>query len=183
LRYYHTAGEWPWTYEATQRFELDARGLTLQLSCRNLADTAMPCGLGLHPYFPCDAETILDTEVGCAWTIDADVLPVEQVPAEGRFDLRNRAVCAQDLDNGFGGWRGAAHIAWSDGVKLAFSTPDARFFQLYSPPKGGMFVAEPVQHANAALNAPQDEWRDLGIELLEPNQTRVLQVRFEVTAP
>ena len=42
----------------------------------------------------------------CAWTVDEKVLPVEKVPAEGRYDLRDRLVCGQGLDNGFGGWGG-----------------------------------------------------------------------------
>jgi aldose 1-epimerase len=29
------------------------------------------------------------------------------------------------------------------------SSPDADFFQLYSPPSGELFVIEPVTHANA----------------------------------
>lgn len=181
LSYHHTAGEWPWTYEATQTIELDPEGLSLRLACRNLSDTPMPCGLGLHPYFPCDADTLLDTQVDCAWTIDEDVLPVERVPATGEFDLRERRVCGQDLDNGFGSWEGSARIVWRDGVQLAFSSADAAYFQVYSPREGGLFVAEPVQHANAALNAPQSEWEGLGIHLLAPKEERELRVRFDVS--
>lgn len=110
LRFRHEAGEWPWAYEARQRFGLDDGGLDVALSCRNLSDEPMPCGLGLHPYFPCTAATRIDTGVTHAWTIDEHVLPVEKVPATGRFDLSDRAVCAQALDHGFGGWSGCAHI-------------------------------------------------------------------------
>ena len=61
LVFEHPAGEWPWTYEARQFFALDVRGLTVRLSCLNTSPEPMPCGLGQHPYFPCDAETVLDT--------------------------------------------------------------------------------------------------------------------------
>ena len=53
-------------------------------------------------------------KVECAWTIDEKVLPVERVPAEGRYDLRDRLVCGQDLDNGFGGWGGEALMSDPD---------------------------------------------------------------------
>jgi aldose 1-epimerase len=53
LSFHHTAGEWPWDYEAVQRFALDEHGLSIELSCRNLSPERMPCGLGFHPYFPC----------------------------------------------------------------------------------------------------------------------------------
>jgi aldose 1-epimerase len=163
LVYRHAADEWPWAYEARQTFDLDEEGLSLVLACINLSDAPMPCGLGQHPYFPCTPQTRLDTSIETAWTIDEHVLPVEQVPAAGRYDLRDRLVCGQGLDHGFGGWSGRAIIS-DPGVpfRIAMSSPDARFFQLYSPPSGGLFVAEPVTHANAAMNAPEEEWAGRG---------------------
>lgn len=181
LNYRHHAGEWPWDYEARQEFVLDVRGLSLRLICCNLSQEPMPCGLGLHPYFPCGAQTRIDTQTSCAWTIDEHVLPVAQVPAEGRFDLRDRLVCGQDLDNGWGGWGGTARITdpgWP--YDLEMSSPQAKFFQLYSPAAGAIFVAEPVTHANAALNAPESEWPDLGMRVLAPSELMALDMRLEV---
>jgi len=141
----------------------------------------MPCGLGQHPYFPCGPQTCLDTDVSCAWTIDEHVLPVEKVPAEGRFDLRDRRVCGQDLDNGFGGWKGKAVMSDPDWpYEIRLSSSDARFFQLYSPAAGSIFVAEPVTHANAALNAPEEEWPVLGLRVLDPSEAMSLTMRLDV---
>lgn len=183
LRFVHRAGEWPWDYEAVQRIALDAGGLTLALDCTNRSGEPMPCGLGHHPYFPCTPETRLDTEVRWAWTIDDKVLPVERVPAQGRYDLRRRAICGQDLDNGFGGWGGRARIE-TPGRPFAIEilSGDARFFQVYSPASGGLFVAEPVSHANAALNAPEAEWPGLGMRVLGPGETLALSMRIDVVA-
>ena len=181
LAYIHKAGEWPWAYEARQAFALDEGGLFLRLTCRNTSDEPMPCGLGQHPYFDCGSKTRIDTSVECAWTIDENTLPVEKVPAEGRYDLGDRLVCGQDLDNGFGGWGGEARMSdpdWPYAVRL--SSPDAKFFQVYSPPSGGIFVAEPVTHANAALNAPESEWPELGMRVLVPGEEMSLSVRVEV---
>jgi aldose 1-epimerase len=181
LTYRHEAGEWPWSYEARQEFSLDEGGLSARLTCRNASEEPMPCGLGEHPYFDCGAETRIDTQVGCAWTIDEHVLPVDKVPAEGRYDLRNRLVCGQDLDNGFGDWGGEARMTdpdWPYEVRL--SSPEAKFFQLYSPPNGRIFVAEPVTHANAALNAPEGEWPELGMRVLAPGEAMSLDMRLAV---
>lgn len=179
----HDAGEWPWSYEARQHFALDASGLSVELACRNTSAEPMPCGLGQHPYFPCGPDTRIDTMVTHAWTIDERVLPVDKVPAEGRFDLRDRAVCGQDLDHGFGGWAGRATLSdpgWP--ASLDMSSPNAAFFQLYSPAAGGIFVAEPVTHANAALNEPEERWAELGLRILAPGEAMRLDMRIEVRA-
>jgi hypothetical protein len=55
-------------------------------------------------------------------------------------------------------------------------------FQLFSPPTGGIFVAEPVQNANCALNAPQDQWPSLGVTMLDEGEAISLDVRFEVSS-
>jgi aldose 1-epimerase len=181
LAFEHEAGEWPWNYEARQHFVLGESGLAVRLSCLNTSAGPMPCGLGQHPYFRCGPETRIDTAVAHAWEIDAHVLPVRKVPAEGRFDLRDRTVCGQGLDHGFGGWGGEARISdpgWP--VELILSSPDARFFQLYSPVEGGLFVAEPVSHANAALNEPEVDWPELGLRVLEPGEEMHLDMRIDV---
>jgi aldose 1-epimerase len=181
LTYRHHAGEWPWDYEARQEFTLDERSFSSRLTCRNVSNDPMPCGLGFHPYFPCGSETRIDTQVTDVWTIDEHVLPVEKVPAEGRYDLRDRLVCGQDLDNGFGGWGGEARMndpAWPYDVCL--SSPEANFFQLYSPTAGSIFVAEPVTHANAALNEPEERWPELGMQVLKPGGELSLDMRLDV---
>lgn len=181
LVYRHAPGEWPWAYEARQTFDLDEHGLSLVLSCTNLSDEPMPCGLGQHPYFLCTPDTRLDTGVETVWTIDEHVLPIEQVPAAGRFDLADRLVCGQGLDHGFGGWSGRAVIS-DPGLpfRIALSSPDAGFFQLYSPASGGLFVAEPVSHANAAMNAPEAEWAGLGMRVLESGESMSLTMRVDI---
>ena len=168
LHFEHEAGEWPWSYVAEQHFALGPDGLAVSLSCTNRSLEPMPCGLGQHPYFNCGAATRIEAEVANVWLVDEQVLPTEMVPAEGRYDLSGTAVCGLGLDHGFGGWGGVARVsdpAWP--VELVISSPDAAFLQLYSPPDGGIFVAEPVTHANAALNAPESDWPKLGMKILE----------------
>ena len=181
LSYRHAPDEWPWSYEARQEFRIDEAVLWIGLTCRNTSGEPMPCGLGQHPYFPCSASTLIETGVTHAWTVDEQVLPVEKVPASGRYDLSNRLICGQDLDNGFGGWSGRALMddpAWP--FELELSSLQARFFQIYSPASGGIFVAEPVSHANAAMNAPEADWPELGLRVLDPGEEMRLDMRLEV---
>lgn len=183
LLFHHPAGEWPWSYEARQHFALDGGGLDTRISCRNTSDEPMPCGLGIHPYFNCGPDTRIRTGVDHVWTVDGHVLPVERVPADGRYDIADSPVCGRGLDNGYGGWSGSALLtdpAWPFEVEL--SSPGTRFFQLYSPEEGGIFVAEPVSHANDALSAPEAQWAELGIRILEPGESMELAARLEVRA-
>jgi aldose 1-epimerase len=183
LSYRHESGEWPWGYEARQEFRVEEAVLWIGLTCRNVSGEPMPCGLGQHPYFPCSANTRIETGVTHSWTVDDKVLPVEKVPATGRYDLSDRLICGQDLDNGFGGWSGRVLMndpAWP--FELELSSPQARFFQVYSPASGGIFVAEPVSHANAAMNAPETDWPELGFRVLEPGEEMRLDMRLEVRA-
>jgi aldose 1-epimerase len=183
MQFEHEAGEWPWAYVAEQRFELREDGLELWMSCTNSSDSPMPCGLGQHPYFHCGPLTRIETEVSHVWLIDEQVLPTEKVRAEGPYDLSDAAVYGMGLDHGFGGWSGRARLTDPDWpFELVMGSPDARFFQLYSPPSGGIFVAEPVTHANAALNAPESEWAELGMRILEPGESMSLTMRLEVTS-
>lgn len=182
LEFEHGAGEWPWSYVARQHFSLDAGGLSIELTCRNLSADPMPCGLGQHPYFHCTPQTRLQTGIEHVWTIDDKILPVERVAAIGEYDLADRAVCGLGLDHGFGGWSGKAILsdpAWP--FRLTMSSPAARFFQLYSPPTGGIFVIEPVTHANAALNEPEEVWASLGLQVLMPGAEMILPVRLELS--
>ena len=179
LSFVHDPGEWPWRYESRQRFDLDPQGLSITLACRNLSAERMPCALAFHPYFPCDGDTRLLTEVGDVWTIDADVLPVERIPATGKYEPSNGPVCGRGLDHGYEGWKGEASIDWGGNVGLRMTAAAPRF-QLYAPPNGGLFVAEPVENANCALNAPQEQWAELGIVMLEEGEERSLSVRFDV---
>ena len=181
LAFEHEAGEWPWAYESRQHFALDAGGLATRITCRNTSDEPMPCGLGIHPYFNCGAGTRIETGVEHVWTVDQYVLPVDKVPATGRYDISDAPVCGRDLDNGYDGWSGTALFsdpAWP--FDVALTSAGTRFFQLYSPTAGGIFVAEPVTHANDALSSPEEQWPGLGIRILEPGETTSLHARLEV---
>lgn len=181
LLFDHPPGEWPWAYRSSQQFELDGGGLSMRIACRNACEQPMPCGLGIHPYFNCGTDTRIRTGVQHVWTVDEQVLPVSREPAVGRYDITDSNVCGRGLDNGYDGWSGKAMFsdpAWPFDVIL--TAPGVDFFQLYSPAAGGIFVAEPVTHANDALSNPEAQWAALGIRILAPGETMALDSRLEV---
>lgn len=48
---YHADDDWPFDFTASQRFELCEDGLSISLKLTNSGKTAMPGGIGWHPYF------------------------------------------------------------------------------------------------------------------------------------
>ena len=44
-------GGWPWPYEVTMRVAIEGAVLSIDQSLTNLADSPMPAGIGLHPWF------------------------------------------------------------------------------------------------------------------------------------
>ena len=179
LFFAHQSGEWPWAYEAREIFHVSDGGLEAEIECRNLSGDPMPCGLGFHPYFTCDSQTRIDTRVAQVWEVDEKILPTGTAPAIGRYALDDQPACARGLDNGYGGWGGEMRLTDGDRTRR-MSAPDAHFFQIYSPPQGGLLAAEPVSHANAALNEPEARWPELGLRVLEPGETMRLRMNLSV---
>ncbi len=122
---------------------------------QHAATSRCPAALASIPISTADRETRIDTHVDCAWTIDENVLPVEKVRAEGRYDLRESARLRPGSRQRLRrlGRRGA-----DDRSRLAVRAPpvvarSASSSSSIRRAQGGIFVAEPVTHANAALNA------------------------------
>jgi aldose 1-epimerase len=180
LGFDHPRGEWPWPWRAEQRFHLSEHGLEVRLSCRNTGTEAMPCGLGLHPFFDAPPDTILDASVESVWVVDDEVMPVARAAPTGRYSLERRRISRAGLDNGYEGWSGDATVRWPRrDAALSISSPSARRFQVYAPGEAEVLCAEPVENANDALSRPEADWPALGITVLEPGETATLVARFD----
>lgn len=178
LTFVWPGGDWPWPFRATQTFTLDDVGLAVSLSVQNTGAEPMPAGLGLHPYYPCPPGTVLDAAVEEAFTVDAELFPDGRTPATGRYDLNDRSISGAGLDNGYGGWGGEATIRRPDGRGLRLTAAE-RWFQVYAPADQPILAAEPVTHANGALNAPEAEQAALGLRMLAPGEAAALNARFD----
>lgn len=85
---YKPDDDWPWAFEAWQRFHLNDETMTIELGVRNVSDAEMPGGLGWHPYIAgaCDVEH----DAAFCWPHGSNYLP------EGRR-LRNGVGDAEAL--------------------------------------------------------------------------------------
>ncbi|TAJ98157.1 MAG: aldose 1-epimerase [Reyranella sp.] len=158
LAYVHARGAgaagWPFCYRARQTFALHETGLTVGLSIQNLEDRDVPAGLGLHPFFVCNADTELACRLAGVWRTDPEVLPLQRVPVPAEWDFsRSRRVDGMGLDHCFDGWDGEATVTWPQrGLRLVLSATEAfRHLVIYVPDGQRYFCVEPVSHANGAV--------------------------------
>lgn len=173
------AGEgWAWPYHARQHLLLRNRGITVTLSVQNRGRTAMPAGLGLHPYFPRGAATRVRASVTHRWERGADMVPAE--PRATHPDPIVPTAQGDPLDHCFSGWSGVAEIADPGGVTRITAQPDVFGHLVVFAPDGADFVCvEPVSHVPNAVNLDPVDGLDLGLRRLEPGQSLSGWVRIE----
>ncbi len=181
LSFDHPAGEWPWAYRAEQTYQLRQNRLIQTLSIENRADTPMPAGLGLHPYFPRTADMQLRAQIEGYFPNDAEMLPTSQTAAPKAWDWTKGRTLTPSVDHQFTGWNGGAEIWWpSRGVHVAMTTqPPMDYLVVYAPPGQDYACIEPVSHANNALNRSTNGTRD-GIKALAPGQRMTICVTLEI---
>jgi aldose 1-epimerase len=181
LLFERPAGDWPWSYEARQRFRLTADGLEMTLSLTNTSDGSMPAGIGLHPHFPAPAGTILEAGVSGMWTNGSDCLPDRHVAPPKGWDFASGApLDGLDVDNCFTGWDGIARVVWPR-RKLALrieADPVYGHAVIYVPKGRGFVCVEPVSHSTDAVNRADDP--RCGLRVLAPGETLMGAVRLIV---
>jgi aldose 1-epimerase len=176
LRYRHEPdADWPFGFEAEQRFELTPQGLHARLGIRNLAPIEQPVGLGWHPYFPKRARSRLHLETTGRWEADPTLLPVRRVACRGI----DGDVAPMAWDTGFDGWRGSARIR-DEAFALRLSSSLDRLV-VFTPPLQPYFCIEPVSHVTNAIHMAEPLQH--GLRVLAPGQAFDAWMRLEVARP
>jgi len=174
LEYRHAADAWPWAYRATQRFVLVPWSLSVALTMTNESDTAMPTGLGWHPYFRRTPRTTLTADARAIWLTDDEMMPTTlAVPRPEADPRRGLMVDTVALDNCFVGWRRRAVVERpEDGLRLVMTAAaPLDFLVVYTPLGRPFFCAEPVSHVTDAFNLSAAGRTDTGALLLQPGET------------
>lgn len=148
----------PWRYRAYQKFVLSEQGLYITLSLTNLAETTLPYGLGLHPWFPRDHATRLQFHADGVWSENDDYLPEEhfEITETPEWDFRHqRPLPAGWINNAFTDWPGLTEIVQGASAQSCTlkATAPLRTAIVYSPSaEADFFCFEPVSHSVDALN-------------------------------
>ncbi|MEP6679809.1 MAG: aldose 1-epimerase [Betaproteobacteria bacterium] len=169
------ARAWPWPFRASHAFDLTAGErrvqLVMTLTIANIGAASFPFGLGWHPFFPRDASTTLRFDASDVWLNDATQLPLQRIPAAGRWDFASpRDPGEAMVDNLFGGWGGSAELEHpNDGMTTTLSADRACNRLVVYAPEGRAFVAiEPITHETDAFNRAGRGATDTGMRVLPP---------------
>jgi len=175
----HAGGDgWPWLYEVEQVISVHGRRFELVLRLTNLADTTMPAGLGIHPWF----RRPVAVAIRAAFVHPSNLASeAEPIPVTGLFD---RSVLEPLPDGLDAAWTGIGEppvvLSWPDlglTATLEFNAPE-RFVVAASPPEIDAVAVEPQTHAPAGIRRLQ-QGEPGGLVLIEPGDTLTLAVRVD----
>jgi aldose 1-epimerase len=143
---------WPWRYRCLLRVTIADARLTIEQSITNLADSPMPAGLGLHPWFRRPLELAVHADTMLPSNLDPDA-SVEAV--SGSFDLRGMGPVPDDLDSTWLAPRDpAAELRWPEiGVTATMRVRSAAgvCIVVASPSSLDAVAVEPQTHAPQGL--------------------------------
>lgn len=138
---------WPWRYRVSMRMTVVASTVTVAQGVVNLADTPMPAGIGLHPWFRRPLEIAIRADLVFPENINS---PPSPQPVESPFDLRTLAAMPLGLD---ATWTRLAvpqvDLYWPEiGVKASVEIRSrTTFVTAASPDDLDAIAVEPQTHA------------------------------------
>lgn len=157
LRHDLDEGGGPYRYAASLTLSLQPGRASVTLAVENRAGEALPYGIGLHPWFPRDADTRLIARAQGEMRLGTGYRPTGAGPLPAGLDLtgasplpRDREVAASLI-----GWSGDALLTVpSHGLTMGMEASEALRHPVLWCPSGSDFVCfEPQAHA---IGAPSD---------------------------
>ena len=130
LRYHALNPAWPAPFLARQVLTLTSDGYVHSISVTNTGDSAMPGGLGLHPYFPSANAISIEAGFSAHWHTGTDGLPVRRDPCRhNQIGLQEKPSIAA-LIGPEGSFPSNGQIAVSRSQPILCSVTPSYIFQL-----------------------------------------------------
>lgn len=174
----HGQVNWPWPLHAQINYQLNDTALISEMALTNTGKTAMPAGMGWHPYFCRNiagaTPQLLIPVKGVYPDTNGDCLPTGAPVALPEFLDFNSAKALdseQRIDHCLSGFQSPATIAWPEAkIKLQIqASNNCQHLVLYNP-DASFFAVEPVTNANDGFNL-QSNSVDAGVTTLQPGET------------
>lgn len=171
LSFEYKDGDWPWDYSLELIYTLGESTLMMTLTVKNLGESEMPSGLGIHPFFDIDDNTTIKVDASTMWQVDDTLLPtnVESAPSGINSDV---GIMAHKLliDNVLINDSNEREIIWTNrGIKAKISSTGCPYTVLYRPLSADFLCMEPISHSTNALNLDEMTAIAAGVKPLAPN--------------
>ena len=163
--------EWPWAFTARMDAWLGASEVRLTLAVRNDDRRPMPAGLGLHPYFLCDAGDVLRFRAARDWPATTDYLAGP--PRDAAPDHAEGAQLPEDTVTLYrSAWDDAATLRRGTGAVLRLTADPVFDHLVVHRPSGAAYLClEPATHAPDGFNAAEAGMAEAGRRVLAPGET------------
>ncbi|WP_368641141.1 aldose epimerase [Castellaniella ginsengisoli] len=165
-------GGWPWAWRLRQTIRLRTGGLHIRLSLRNVSDTPMPAGLGLHPYF---TATGVRLNASAEWRHEAELARASQPNRRTDWPRGERTWTAF-----LGGWEGRAQVDWRRGPGLVLSAEGPLEHLVLHANAGRYLCVEPATHVCDAANLAAAGVSGTGWRILAPDESLDIGLRLDV---
>ena len=177
LRFEHPgSAQWTWSFVSQLTYALSRGQLNVTLDITNLSATAMPCGLGLHPYIGQPEGVRLQAGVNEVCVLDAQGKPVP--PFTEPHGALDELVAARERDHVFLGWQGACRLSWPQ-RQMGLSS-NAEYLVVYSPSDQPWFCVEPVTNLPDGFNRMTQDPR--ACRILSAGETHQLELQITYNA-
>ena len=175
LSYQHNKKEgFPFAYEAKVAYKINDNHLEVTLTLKNDSALPMPFGMGIHPFFIKEADTIIQFDAPQIWYRGDDPILGHPYTAPANLNFKSGlAVPANGTNISFGSWNSRASIIHpTKHIGIDISADNSfRHLILYSPKGKDFFCLEPVTNTPDAFNLASLGIVGTGIQSLGPNQT------------
>lgn len=172
----------PFAYRAQNTFILQDNRLTVLMKLTNKGTFPMPCGLGLHPFFPKDDDTLVTFRTRTWWATNGGNVFDKPMKTPSEFQFSNGIrISDVTLDDCFGGCDGRVEMLWpSRHLKINITAQsDFNHMVVWSPKGENFFCVEPVTNTTDAFNLASHGIAGTGVKTLAPEETLNESVVFE----
>ncbi|MDE1169531.1 MAG: aldose 1-epimerase [Pseudomonas sp.] len=160
---------WPWPIRAEQHYRLQGHQLLMRLVLTNQGTSAMPGGVGLHPYFQANPGMKVSYRSGRQWQIADDYLATGQctigdrdhqwAPQDGLAH-----TCAQYLSQ----YGGEVTLDYPQGRLTLIAGQHLDHLVVFAPAGAPYLCIEPVSHLANGFNLAQQLGELSGTQVIEP---------------
>ena len=187
LHYHHRPdAHWPFEHECSQQVRLSSTTARFSMTLRNLSPRPMPAGLGFHPCFALDEDSLIEFAAESVWTQDSHGQPLAKVASAGnpRFDFAApRKAMDVVQDHCHAHWQGTAtltHPARQITVTVTAS-PELDHLMIFRKPGHAWLCVEPVSHATGAFSLAGLNQATSGARLLQTGESLTVWMDLRVT--